>query len=469
MELIEPILFCDACYGQMHRVYLGPSESADSMVKYQKTIEQTAGLALIGAIVVGCAFVLRPFVSAILWAAILCFATWPLHELFLKWLRRRRNLAAALMTALLSLFLIIPFVLVGLTFTDSIRSAMKRLDADRQMEAERLDSFRSMERMPPGLDGQAETMPLHPNTQTAGQQPDPNAQVGLPPPPEWVGHIPWVGESIREYWLRLNENAGPMLNSLRPSLKAAGLWLLHRSLDFATGVLQLAMSVLIAFFLYRDGEGLVVRLREGFQRISGDYAQHLMHVVQTTVRSVVYGVLGTALAQGIVAGIGFVIAGTPAPMMLALLTFFMSFVPFGPPLVWIGASIWLFVVGRTGWGIFLVLYGLFCISSVDNVIKPYIISRGSKLSFIVMFMGVLGGVAAFGFIGIFLGPTLLAVGFSLIQEIVEQRRYCAVPRPAEGPDQAVLATGPAAHPATPPPSPTNEPADTPDSHEDRAH
>ncbi len=109
------------------------------MVKHQKTIEQIAGLALIGAIVVGCALVLRPFISAILWAAILCFATWPLHELFLRWLHGRRNLAAALMTAVLSLFLIIPFVLVGLTFTDSIRALMKRLDADRQMETERLD------------------------------------------------------------------------------------------------------------------------------------------------------------------------------------------------------------------------------------------------------------------------------------------------------------------------------------------
>jgi predicted PurR-regulated permease PerM len=183
----------------------------------------------------------------------------------------------------------------------------------------------------------------------------------------------------------------------------------------------------------------VVRLREGFQRITGDYAPHLINVVQTTVRSVVYGVLGTALAQGIVAGIGFVIAGTPAPVILALLTFFLSFAPFGPPIIWIGASAWLFVKGRIGWGIFMALYGLFAISSVDNILKPYIMSRGSKQSFIVTFIGLLGGVAAFGFIGIFLGPTLLAVGLGLAQEILDQRRYCAIPKQAEEPDEAVLA------------------------------
>jgi predicted PurR-regulated permease PerM len=407
------------------------------MVKYQKTIEEVAGLALIGAIVLGCGFVLRPFVSAILWAAILCFATWPLHELFLKWLHGRRNVAAGLMTAVLFLFLVIPFVLVGLTVTDSIRSVMRQLSVDGQREAERLDSLGQMETVLPVLNGQATIARLDSTVQTPEQQSDPDAQADLPPPPKWLGHVPWVGGKISQYWLHVKEKAGPLLNSMRPSLEAAGPWVLRRSVDFATGVLQLAMSVLIAFFLYHDGEGLVARLREGFQRISGDYALRLINVVQTTVRSVVYGVLGTALAQGIVAGIGFVVAGTPAPVILALLTFFLSFAPFGPPIIWIGASAWLFVKGRIGWGIFMAFYGLFAISSVDNILKPYIMSRGSKQSFIVTFIGLLGGVAAFGFIGIFLGPTLLAVGLGLTREILDQRRYSTIPKQAEEPDTTV--------------------------------
>jgi predicted PurR-regulated permease PerM len=359
------------------------------MVKNQKRIEQIAGIAFIGAILIGCGFVLRPFLSAILWAAILCFATWPLHELFLKWLRGRRNLAAGLMTAVLSLVLIIPFLVVGFTFTDSVRAGMEWVDV-QQTE-------------------------------------------GWTGPPPWVEHIPVIGDGISKYWADFARDPGPTIDRWKPRLKAAGVWLLRHSLDLAQGVFQLIVSVLIAFFLYRDGEGLVVQLREGFQRISGDYSQHLMDVVKTTVRSVVYGVIGTGLAQGIVAGIGFAIAVVPSPMLLALFTFFLSFVPFGPPIIWIGAAIWLFAQGATGWGIFMLVYGVLAISSVDNVVKPYIISRGSKLPFVVMFVGVLGGVAAFGFIGIFLGPTLLAVGFSLAQEIVGQRRRSVALKPSQKP------------------------------------
>ncbi len=353
-------------------------------MKYQKTVEQIAGLGLIGAIVVGCVFVMRPFISAILWAAILCFATWPLYELFRRRLRDRRTLAAALTTAVLAVVLIIPFVVVGLTFTDTIRGGLQWLKEQKKSSA------------------------------------------NVPDPPAWLKSVPLIGGRITEQWQDYVADAESTLEEWKPWLNEAGMWLLSHTVDLAKGFLHLVLSVLIAFFFYRDGEGLVIRLREGMQKISGDSAQRMVDVVKVTVQSVVYGVIGTALAQGIVAGIGFAIAGAPAPMLLALLTFFLSFLPFGPPIVWISASISLFAMGRTGWGIFMIAYGLFVISIVDNIMKPIIISRGSKLSFIVMFMGVLGGVAAFGFIGIFIGPTLLAVGFSLAQEILEQRRHISL-------------------------------------------
>jgi predicted PurR-regulated permease PerM len=383
------------------------------MVKYQRTIEQIAGLALIGAIVVGCVLVLRPFISAILWAAILCFATWPLYEVFRRRLRGRHTLAAALTTAVLALVLIIPFVVVGLTFTDTIRAGLKWLDK--------------------------------------------KTETGVPPPPAWIERIPFVGESITASWSSFMEDTEQTIEDWKPWLKESGRWLLGHSVDLAKGLLHLVLSVLIAFFFYRDGEGLVAQLRDGMQRISGDSAQRLVDVVKTTVQSVVYGVIGTALAQGIVAGIGFAIAGTPAPMLLALLTFFLSFLPFGPPIVWIGASIWLFAMGKTGSGIFMIVYGMFIISLVDNVIKPLIISRGSKLSFIVMFIGVLGGVSAFGFIGIFIGPTLLAVGFSLAHEILEQRRHISASAQARTPERVPL-VAPATEAAAAQDPPTGTPS-----------
>jgi predicted PurR-regulated permease PerM len=354
------------------------------MVKNIKKIEQVAGLTLVGGVVIGCWFVLRPFVSSILWAAILCSATWPLYELLLRWLRGRRTVAAGLMTLLLALAILIPFTIVALTLKDSIQLAWGWIEYQ--------------------------------------------IKSGPSAPPSWIDKLPY-GQTLHDEWIKLANGTRPVREWLTPKLPDAGKWLLGRSLDVATALFHLAMSVLIAFFLYRDGEGVVNRLREGFRQIAGETAIHLLDVVRVTVRSVVYGVIGTALAQGIVAALGLGLAQVPGTPFWALLTFFLSFLPFGPPLVWIGAAIWLFAEGRIGWGIFMVAYGFLCISSVDNLIKPYIISRGSKLSFIVMFVGVLGGIAAFGFLGVFVGPTLLAVGFALVHEILSSRRFIEEPDP----------------------------------------
>jgi predicted PurR-regulated permease PerM len=139
-------------------------------------------------------------------------------------------------------------------------------------------------------------------------------------------------------------------------------------------------------------------------------------VAGKTVRGVVYGILGTALAQAVVAGIGFVIAGVPGAALLALLTFFFSVVPLvGTALAWVPAALWLFHQGSTGWGIFMLVWGV-GVANIDNVVKPWLISQGSDMPFILIFFGVLGGALSFGFIGVFLGPTLLAVGFRLVEE-----------------------------------------------------
>jgi predicted PurR-regulated permease PerM len=362
------------------------------MVKNIQKIEQIAGLTLVGGIVIGCWLVLRPFMSSILWAGILCSATWPLYELLLKWFRGWRTLASLLMTLILALAILIPFTLVAFTFKESIQAATKWLEQE--------------------------------------------ASSGVPAPPEWVDKVPYVGPKIREEWIKIGEDTRPAKEWIVPHLSNGGKWLLDRSLDIATAIFHLTMSVLIAFFFYRDGEGVVRHLRAAFHRIGGDTAVRLLDVVRVTVRSVVYGVIGTAIAQGIVSAIGFSIAKVPNTALLALFTFLLSFIPFGPPIVWIGVSIWLFAQGHPWWGGFMIAYGFICISSVDNLIKPLIISRGSKLSFIVMFIGVLGGVAAFGFLGVFVGPTLLAVGFALMHEILSSRRLANTPRSSPPSDSA---------------------------------
>ena len=155
---------------------------------------------------------------------------------------------------------------------------------------------------------------------------------------------------------------------------------------------------------------IVETLQDGGQR-----GMQLLQLAGNTVRGVVYGILGTALVQALMAGFGLVIAGVPGAALLALLTFFLSVVPMGPPLIMFPAAFWLFHQGSTGWGIFMLAWGM-AVSSVDNVVKPWLISQGSDLPFILIFFGVLGGALVFGFIGVFIGPTLLAVGYRLFTE-----------------------------------------------------
>jgi predicted PurR-regulated permease PerM len=152
------------------------------------------------------------------------------------------------------------------------------------------------------------------------------------------------------------------------------------------------------------------------KRVAGGRAERLLEVAGATTKGVVYGIMGTAIVQGAVAMIGFAIAGVPGALLLGFVTFIFSLIPGGPPFVWIPATVWLFYTGAPGWGTFLAIWGFLAISGIDNVLRPYLISRGSRLSFLLVLLGVVGGVLGFGFIGIFLGPILLAVGFTLLKE-----------------------------------------------------
>ena len=342
-----------------------------------KRIEVISGLSLVALIGAGCLLVLAPFVSSILWAAIICFATWPIHLRLERFCGKRRTLAAALMTILVIVVMVLPFLLAIYAMEESIS----------------------------GLISNTQKIIAH----------------GIPPPPDWLSHIPMGGDLLQRYWADLAANSEKGHVFLRDLLGESRGWLLAFFKNFGVGVAHLCISVLIAFFFYRDGDHFVRRLDDAAQRVFGDYATHLIQVVGNTVRSVVYGILGTALGQGVVAAIGFAIAGIPWAPMLGLLTFFLSLIPFGPPLLWIPVTIWLFVKGQVGWGIFMGIWGVAVISGVDNLLRPWLISRGSDLSFVLVFLGVLGGLLAFGFIGLFLGPTLLAVGHCLIQEFLRHK------------------------------------------------
>ena len=198
-------------------------------------------------------------------------------------------------------------------------------------------------------------------------------------------------------------------------MEPARHFLLGSGVVLGSGVAQVSLAAFVSFFLYRDGMAILGALRVGMDKIMGEHAVEVADTVSRTVRGVMYGLLGTALAQAAVACVGFLIAGVPAVALLSVATFLFSLVPVGPPLIWGGAALWLFNQGSTGWGIFMLVWGMFVISGVDNVVKPMIISRGSSLPFLLVLLGVMGGVLAFGFVGLFIGPTLLAVALGLLR------------------------------------------------------
>jgi predicted PurR-regulated permease PerM len=359
---------------------MSPSPSVDS-----RSLERILTIVALALLLIGCAIVLRPFVSSLLWAVVLWIATAPIHQQVLAWVRARRTAAALVMSLGAAVILLLPFVVVGMSVADS---AADLAVATRNWLA-----------------------------------------AGPPSPPEWVARIPVVGTHAAAQWTELASDSQRLAQEAQRFIGAATAWLLTGGLALGRGVTELALSILISFFLFRDGFELRSRMRAGVERIAGSRGEHLLVLAGNTVRSVVYGILGTALVQGVMAGIGFLIAGVPGAVLLGVLTFFMSIVPMGPPLVWIPATIWLYQHGESGWAVFMLLWGL-GVSSVDNFVKPWLISQGSALPFILIFFGVIGGALAFGFIGVFLGPTLLAVGFRIVQDWAVVKPVAAEPVPA---------------------------------------
>ena len=334
--------------------------------------DQALTLAVLAMLIIGCYFVLQPFLTALVWAAILCTTTWPLYLRLHARLDRRDALAALAMVLLLSLLMLAPFIVVGATIADN---------------AERMATW--------------------------GRQ---LLEAGPPDAPGWVAHLPVIGATVADYWNSMAHDTAQMLSVLSQYVEPLRKFAVASGASVLGAVLQLALSIFIAWFMFRDGHAIVARMQAVAHRIAGERGVHLASVATITVRGVVLGILGTALVQGVVAAIGFWIAGIGAAPLLGLLTFILSPVPVGPPLVWVPAGLWLINDGQTGWGIFVLLWGTFAVSTIDNVIKPLIISRGSVLPFMFVLLGVLGGAVAFGFIGVFLGPVLLAVGYALLME-----------------------------------------------------
>lgn len=319
-------------------------------------------------VAIGIFLVLQPFLPAMVFAGVLAIATWPLFERLRRSVGGNSTLAATAMLLAIVVLVIIPIALLS-------AAAAERVPA----LAEVIRSW---------VKGGLQT-------------------------PEWLKSIPLIGERVFSHIESLLSDRTQLASLMQRALEPAGKLSIAFVRVLGDGILQLLLVAFIVFFYYRDGDRIVSVLERAAQRISGRLSAEVLTIVTGTTRSVVVGIVGTAAAQSIVALIGFLVADVPAAFMLAIATFVLSVIPMGPVLIWGGAAIWLYLQGETGWAVFMVIWGSAVISSIDNFLKPILIARGSTLSLGLIFLGVLGGVVAFGFIGVILGPVLLALGLAL--------------------------------------------------------
>src|SRR5258708_7333435 len=280
-----------------------------------------------------CLLVLRPFISAALWAVILSFTTWPMFLRLEELLGGRRTLSALIATLLLAAVIVVPVAILGATLADNVSSLI-----------------------------------------TAGPR---LIQQGPPSPPDWVAGIPLIGSHVADYWNYLNESSSVRLQELARLLPAAKTIAIWGGSAVAAGIFQIALSLLIAFFFYRDGHAAADQLQGALHRIAAERGERLLELAGATIRAVVYGVLGTALLQGVIAAIGFSIARVPRSVSLRFLTFVMSFIPAGPLIVAAPAAFWLYRQGSIAWAVFMLVWGLM-VGMLDNVVKPLLISRGGS-------------------------------------------------------------------------------------------
>ena len=320
------------------------------------------------AVAIGCYFVVSPFLTAILLAGILTMVSWPMYRRFENSMGDRPTPAAILMVTLLMICVIIPLSFLSVAVAQQLPGAIRALSSA-------ITSF---------------TVPV------------------------WLNDIPGIGSWLYEQATLLFQPRA-MAELLEKLINPLSRQVVTVAMTLGNGLVQLLLVALIAFFFYRDGNFLANKAQELVERISGDLSHEFSYIIVSTTRSVVYGIVGTAAGQALVACIGFIIVGAPGVLLLSVAVFVLSVVPVGPPLVWGPVAIWLYGQGEVGMAVFMVAWGLLAVASVDNFLKPLLIARGTPLPISLLFLGVFGGVIAFGFLGLILGPVLLAIGVAMMK------------------------------------------------------
>jgi predicted PurR-regulated permease PerM len=345
------------------------------------TVEVLVRVGVLLVLVVWCFWIVRPFIVAVLWGAILAVAVHPGYRRLRSALGGRAGLAAAILSLLALLLLIGPLSMMTSALVGNIADLAGRL--------------------------------------TAGQ-------LVVPPPPATLGEWPLVGRRAEQLWQLASVNLLSAVQEVQPQLRALARWMLSLVAGAGLGLLNFVAAVVIAGLLLRHSAGGGRLAQAIATRLVGERGSELAGLAEQTVRNVARGVLGTALVQSALAGAGFVIAGVPWAALLTLACFLLCVVQIGPAIVLLGAVAYVFSSADT---LTASLFLAWCIlvGLVDNVLKPLLIGRGSEVPMAVILAGVLGGLLAHGLIGLFVGPIVLALGYELFRAWVAGPSRAAAP------------------------------------------
>ncbi|WP_049236550.1 AI-2E family transporter [Moraxella canis] len=341
-------------------------------------VQRLLAFILLTILIILCLQVVKFFISPAIWAAILAYVTFPLYRFFHQKVRLSPTISALIMTAVISLIIGIPLV-VGVFFLQQEVISFYSI-AVRRLQAGYVDL------------------------------------------PESIKDLPVIGEQIKNILWEINKDPESSMAAVRQWVQSH---LYYGKIAFDAALKNLAklgMALMTVFFFYRDGLSLIRQIRQAMRNIIGDRIDDYINAVASTTQAVVYGIGLTALAQALLAGIGYAVAGAPNPILLTLITFIIAMIPFGTPFAWGAVALWLISQGQMTEGIGLGLWGMLVISWVDNLIRPIVISGATKIPFIIIFIGVLGGLTAFGFVGLFIGPVVLAIALAVWREWISQHK-----------------------------------------------
>jgi predicted PurR-regulated permease PerM len=341
------------------------------MNETQRDLTRTVlAVLFIGGLIGASFWILRPFLGAIIWATMIVVATWPVMLAVQRWLWGKRALAATVMSLALLSILVVPFSLAIGTIVANVDSIV----------------------------GWAKSL----------------ATFKLPPPPPWLERLPLVGAKAAHTWAQM-ATAGIEGFTARaaPYAGDAARWFVAEVGGFGIVLFQFLLIVVLSAILYARGDRAAAWVIRFARRLAGAQGENAVRLAGQAIRGVALGVVVTAIAQSVFGGIGLAIAGVPFPAVLTAVMFMLAVAQLGSVLVLVPAVIWLYWSGSSGWGTFLLLWTL-AASAIDNILRPILIKKGADLPLLLIFAGVIGGLVAFGLIGIFVGPVVLAVAYTLL-------------------------------------------------------